>query len=300
MSAKNWLKRNDSKKSVLDLVRDTSPLGKAAGKLQRYRVGATRYVIPEKPYCDSPVFVERYEKGEGSDRPGISLEMYAPCRRCDKCRLFRALSWRERMDVEIQRFHDLGLRTWFVTLTFSPMHLAGVIMEAQRAMERKGREPAIEAASYRHVKLWLKRLRKLNAQFRFVAVPEYGEARGRLHWHLLMHEVVPGSLTKRLLDSQWRSFTKVRVVKAGVFDKKAPRAAEKVYSGQAVCRYLTKYLTKSSGRISASISYGNPTYKLKRQDDSLTSPFPSLPRPKGGRVRGLAPVGEAQTQGRGN
>ena len=96
-------------------------------------------------------------------------------------------------------------RSWFVTLTFDPIHLAGVVMESQSRKETD-QTARIEAAAYSHCQGYFKRLRKAGGKSRYVAVPEYGEEKGRLHYHLLIHEIEQHSVTYRLLDRKWRSF----------------------------------------------------------------------------------------------
>lgn len=221
-----------------------SPLGQAAIKLQRYRVSATEYVIPGRPYCDEPVQINRQEAKPAEGYAGLSLQMWGPCRRCAKCLLFRGLKWRDRMRREMALTPG---RTWFLTLTFAPIHLAGVLIEANR-FPHLSRDEAVERAAYtNHVAKYLKRLRKAGARFRFVGVPEYGEEHGRLHYHLLMHEQLEGSLTKRLMDAQWRSFTKPKLVM---------QDDDGEVSAAGAARYVSKYLTKSLGRPRASLRYG--------------------------------------------
>lgn len=210
-------------------------------RLQRYRVSPTSYKITHKPFCDDPVQINREEARPAHGYTGISFEMFAPCRKCEKCLLFRQLKWSERIETEIER----SLRTWHVTLTFAPVHLAGVIAESHARKYRKlSPDAAMERAAYAHVQKYLKRLRKSGARFRFFGVAEYGSEHGRLHYHLAIHELVEGCLTKRQIDSQWRSFVGAKLVKA---DEEG---------GHGVT-YLTKYLTKQSIRPRASLRYGS-------------------------------------------
>ena len=234
--------QDDVDRTLRRLLAGPSPLGKAAMRLQRYRVSPTRYVIPGKPYCDDPVQVNRDEARPAGGYVGLSLEMWAPCRRCAKCLLFRALKWRDRAIVEI----EAAPRSWFVTLTFDPIHLAGVISESYR-FSKLDRSAAVERAAFGHVQKYMKRLRKSGARFRYVAVPEWGEEHGRLHYHLLFHEAVEGSLTKRMIEGQWRSFVHARLVSRGEDTEGTPAGA---------ARYVCKYLTKTLARPRASKNYG--------------------------------------------
>lgn len=229
-------------KALRRLLRGPSPLGKAAIKLQQFRVSPSRYVIPGLPYCDDPVPINREEARPSAGYVGLSLQMHGPCRKCAKCLLFRAMKWAERMMEELHR----APRSWHAVLTFDPVHLAGVHMESRR-FPHLAPGDAIERAAYtRHVDLYLKRLRKSGARFRYCGVPEFGEEHGRLHYHLLLHESSEGCLTKRMIDRQWRSFTHARLV--------SPSQADRERSA----RYVSKYLTKQRFRIRASLGYGKP------------------------------------------
>ena len=61
-------------------------------------------------------------------------------------------------------------------------------------------EAATERIAYTHVQGYLDRLRKSCGSFRYVAIPEYGEENGRLHYHLIIHEKVFGSVLHRQLN----------------------------------------------------------------------------------------------------
>ena len=217
-------------------------------KLQRWRKSATRYHIDIEPYCDDPKPVFRQERGTAK-YPGIEIFMRAPCRKCDKCLQFRQLQWAERIGRELPLYD----RTWFIVLTFDPVHLAGVIAESYSQPDYLTDAQKVERAAYEHVKLYLKRLRKSGGRFRYVAIPEYGSAEGRLHYHMLLHEVSE-PITKRTIQGQWRSrisYAKLVKTKGGSF--------------QAAALYISKYLTKELTRIRASQKYGkekidvNPT-----------------------------------------
>ena len=73
-----------------------------------------------------------------------------------------------------------------LTLTFSPIHLSGVLSAAKSGALRD-----VEAAAYLHVQKFFKRLRKNHprAKFRYLCVYERGgETNGRSHYHVLLHE----------------------------------------------------------------------------------------------------------------
>ena len=195
---------------------------------------------PSVPYCDAPRPIERFIKAGGPDRP-LHVTAFRPCRRCEKCLQFRQMKWRERAVHEIM--DDATRRTWWMTLTLSPHHLAGILQEAR---DRPGADwdQRVDGAAYRHVTRYLKRLRKTaKTRFRYLWVFERGDETGRPHYHGLIHEI--GSpITKSTLEAQWRSNVHCRLV-------------AKDRRGQGAASYVTKYATKSlSVRIRASSAYG--------------------------------------------
>lgn len=153
--------------------------------------------------------------------------MWVPCRKCEKCRLFRHMQLRERMMNELAVTHLRGNRSWFVTLTFSPAHLAGLLTKA------KGDRGAIlERHAYGDVQKYFKRLRKAGMKFRYFAVYELGEETGRSHYHLLMHEVGARPILKRELEGQWHSIVHARLV-------------HMERAGAGLGSYIAKYATKA-------------------------------------------------------
>ena len=190
------------------------------------------------PWCDDPVLVGARTRGQGK-LPSVETSGYFPCRKCEKCITFRRLRWRDRTRRELAK----AVRSWFVTLTFSDIHLAGIRLAAAM-LSQYDHETALERAAYSHVQRYLKRVRKAGrTQFRYFAIFEYGSENGRGHYHLFIHEK-PGCkpVLKRTLDEQWRSFVSAKLV-----DTEEPGAAS----------YVCKYLTKSPvNRPRASTAYG--------------------------------------------
>lgn len=188
----------------------------------------------------------------------METTLTVPCRKCSKCLQFRQMKWRERGISECA----YAPRTWLVTLTFSELHLAGILLAAKRWIERMGEDAAIDRAAYPHLQRFLKRLRKkTGCQFRYLAVFERGETTERAHYHLLLHEV-DRPVTKRHIEQSWRSFTHCRLV------EKASGAAG----------YVTKYTTKSLGvRPRASLFYGKsedgvPVWKTRARKRRTKTP----------------------------
>ncbi|ASJ79150.1 replication protein [Ruegeria phage vB_RpoMi-V15] len=218
------------------------------------------------PFCDAPVKVFMAARGSnsplyGSERP-VEVSLLAPCRKCSKCMRVRRTRWFNRALAECKATHAQGKRTWSVTLTFDPVHLAGVLGEA-RGLPGHDWQARIERAAYGHVQKYYKRLRKaLSCKLRYMGVAEYGEETGRLHFHVLIHEVNK-PITKRTIEKLWRSNVHARLVRNP--DRQAG--------------YIVKYLTKdASSRMRASRYYGSEK-KEKKQSIEHRRPPPggSLP-----------------------
>lgn len=102
-----------------------------------------------------------------------------PCSKCIGCRRDRAADWALRCTHEAaQHTHDDGSsNNAFVTLTFSP--------EGLDYRERtQGTHPL--SLDVRDWQLFAKRLRKSVGPFRFLMSAEYGDEKGRPHYHALI------------------------------------------------------------------------------------------------------------------
>lgn len=202
---------------------------------------ALRFEAPWEPNCDSPRMVYRSVKPGTPGVRSVEVTLLTPCRRCETCTRFKRLRWRERAMNELRQVDGFGRRSWMVTLTFSPAHLAGILMSAASPLPA-----AVESAAYPHVQRYFKRLRKLGHKFRYLAVYERGELNGRSHYHVLLHEIGRRPIPKAAIEEQWRSHVHARLV--GPDD--------------GAGSYVTKYLTKSLCRPRASTAYG--TQKAKK------------------------------------
>ncbi|MER9206126.1 hypothetical protein [Mesorhizobium sp. M0771] len=96
-----------------------------------------------------------------------------------------------------------------------------------------GLVPASEVLTYSDVQKYLKRLRKAGHKFRYFAVGEYGSAKGRAHWHLMLfYQSQPpgGYLHARSDEKHWpHGFSQSEV------------------ASNASIRYCVKYLYKDLG-----------------------------------------------------
>lgn len=232
----NWYEQGPRGRAALKIAKKLAMSGVVPSRDRHY-------TAPWLPVCESPIEIGmEAQADQRNKRRGLSVSMHVPCRKCQLCLEVRQNLWRKRVVQEITN----APRSWFTTLTFSPVHLAGVLIEAKK-LKACHKDPIIchrrrvERAAYSHVQKYLKRLRKeFGVRLRYVAVSEYGELEGRLHYHLVIHEE-SGPLTSAGIQRQWRSHVHTRLVQ----------------SAAGAGRYLSKYLTKdTSSRMRASLRYG--------------------------------------------
>jgi len=185
---------------------------------------------------------------------GVHFKMLARCRKCDNCIQWRSRVWMARAMVEVA---DPDVLSYFGTLTFSPTW--AVAKGCSHAFDT---EDAVDIAS-KELTLALKRHRKEN-RFRYFAVLERGELRGRLHWHVLLHRPAsspyPSLATPvglRYVFKGWHAgFTDIQLVD--------------VSEGWKAAAYVSKYITKCSGaRVRASQGYGKEPEGLTAQNNRL-------------------------------
>ncbi|AXH76384.1 MAG: replication initiator protein [Microviridae sp.] len=110
---------------------------------------------------------------KGAEPPAsadLSRPITVPCSKCIGCRLERSKKWAIRCEHERQLHEE----SCFITLTYAPEHL-----------------PAEGSLNKRDFQLFLKRLRKYlgEKQIRYYMCGEYGEKRGRPHYHAIVFGV---------------------------------------------------------------------------------------------------------------
>ena len=220
--------------------------------LRGKQLSRTEFHDPAKPYCDSPVLIgRRVSSRNGAVTQSLEISQFGPCRKCPKCLQFKQMRWRERCLYEIA----IAPRTWFVTLTISPVHMAGIYAEAHQLTKPHAFGQRLERAAYKHVAAYLDRVRKAaKCKIRYLSIYERGSEGGRSHYHLLLHEV-DGPVVKSILESRWRSNVHARLVGTDDAGKRAS--------------YLTKYITKSLDiRPRASVGYGKTPEQVQGEKDS--------------------------------
>lgn len=192
----------------------------------------------------------------------LRVTLWTRCRKCDNCRKARANLWRFRAREELRA----AGRTWFGTLTLSPINQYRMLVEARAQAATKGVEwrtlsdeerfKRVANASGKEVTRYLKRVRKQSrVPIRYICVTERHKS-GLPHFHLLVHEVELKPVKHRILSDQWTyGFEKWKLLP---------------HDDVNGAGYVTKYLTKhDAGRIRASTAYGTPQATVGRVVASL-------------------------------
>lgn len=120
-----------------------------------------------------------------------------PCGKCLPCRINKRNAWAGRLILEAQNYRN----PLFVTLTYHDayMHYTenGDMTLDPRALDPKDRDD---------LKLHIMRLRKrLGVSFRYFAVGEYGDLRGRPHYHYIIFTDLDPNYVGQEIRKCWKS-----------------------------------------------------------------------------------------------
>jgi hypothetical protein len=224
--------------------------------------------------CAAPVNIVHFARPEGKGfkfdkrvlvvAPGkpkpLEITIKVPCKRCIRCTAKRKAMWAARAIAEHRLAIGMGCRTWFATLTCSPVYLHNrrSMLRLKWAMKgsdfdamSQGRQfIELDRVIYRDISKYLKRLRKGRigerlcppAEFSFMCVTEAHQS-GEPHYHMLIHERYAFEAIRQdaLIGANWKGgFTYFKLVSDD------PQHAA----------YCCKYLAKSQARVRASINYG--------------------------------------------
>lgn len=209
------------------------------------RTGERIFHSALRPWCDNPVPRSLFARGSKDvifeTGTPYHLDIWVPCRKCEKCLAYRRMDWMARIKSEMAAAE----KNWFVTLTFRPTAREELFMEKDdndqlRLLDAASRNSRALA----EVSMFIKRLRAglassdaKEARLRFFAVTEQHRD-GFPHIHLVLH-CGKDYRQAAILGGKW----------------KWGFASAKLVDGEAA-RYLTKYLTKEYTRVRASLNYG--------------------------------------------
>lgn len=183
--------------------------------------------------------------------------------------------WRTRAEHETRA----ALRTWFGTLTLNPAAHMTMVSRARVRLAQQGIDfddlPIGEQFIERHREIsreitkYLKRVRKISGQFRFLMVAEHHKS-GLPHYHVLVHERDAHGVKHRVLSSEWKlGFEKWRLL-----------------TDLREASYLCKYLAKATvARVRASGAYGQ-AYQIDPRSLTIAEGVKKRPPPTTPVVRG--------------
>lgn len=180
--------------------------------------------------CDSPIDAWRSAAGVFFRDTVDASKIKLPCGRCMGCRLDRSRQWALRLTHEL-RFHE---KSSFITLTYEKEHL-----------------PKDGSLNVKHFQDFMKRLRKHEGEnkIRFFHAGEYGEKKGRPHYHAIIFGEDfledPYDVEKNDRgDCTWRSPVLDRLWTSGL-----SRVGSVTFESCAyVARYVTKKVTGARAR----------------------------------------------------
>lgn len=161
--------------------------------------------------------------------PGADLSrpLKTTCRQCIGCRLAKSLEWAVRCEHE-RILHD---EACFITLTYDNQHL-----------------PENGSLNHRDFQLFMKELRnhvsgrqKGGKALRYYMCGEYGEKRGRPHYHLILFGWAPKDLVEREKRRGVQYYESPTITK--LWRRGGTRVGEANFQTAAYCaRYITKKL----------------------------------------------------------
>jgi len=117
-----------------------------------------------------PLLIRNKQIGNGKN----AYTTPVPCGKCPECVKARTQSWSFRIEKELERSHN----PIFLTLTYNEDHVPTT-------------KHGIKTLDKKHVQLWLKKLRKLQAKYspisiKYFFVGEYGSKTNRPHYHAVL------------------------------------------------------------------------------------------------------------------
>lgn len=152
------------------------------------------------------------------------LTVQVPCHVCWQCRADKVRNWTGKCLAEAQTSSSVD----FVTLTY-----ADVNSRAAKWVAEPVTADRYKTLHYEDVQKYIKRIRKAGYKVRYVVAGEYGEKKGRAHWHVLLFW--QGERPKRRIEhgNEWQDeFWHHGHVNYQRFDENAARY---------VCKYLLKW-----------------------------------------------------------
>lgn len=163
------------------------------------------------------------------------------CGKCLNCKIQRQSEWTERLVNEASEYNKVAI----VVLTYSDEHIP-------KGIKINGKQRY--SLYYNDVQQYIKRLKRdidrnhsimMGKDVRYYVAGEYGEQRGRPHYHLILFGLSRCEEDRRLIDRNWqygavRWDPKNRPITKQAFSYVAGYVQKKIYSGAGAEYYRTR------------------------------------------------------------
>lgn len=175
------------------------------------------WLTPNKTYFHEPCLID-------------SVKTKLPCKQCIGCRLDYSRNWAIRLTDEL-RFHE---KSAFITLTYADEYL-----------------PKFGSLEVKHFQDFMKRLRKkLQTKIRFFHAGEYGEKKGRPHYHAIIYGADFKQNAYKIEKSDRGDVTWMSPLLDSLWEHGQNRVGKVTFESCAyVARYVTKKITGKSSHI---------------------------------------------------
>ncbi|AXH77100.1 MAG: putative replication initiation protein [Cressdnaviricota sp.] len=156
--------------------------------------------------CEHPVPVRL----ECADHPAVSvLRIAAPCRKCAWCIWSRSKDWENRALAEIAHSERSRLVTFTVTdSTLRTWRREFGSKDEWVALSSADRRGVYVKAFQAELRAFLARLRRFSdavTDIAYMRAIQFGEQKGRIHAHYLLHESA-GRLTEEFIKNEWSRY----------------------------------------------------------------------------------------------
>lgn len=130
-----------------------------------------------------PRHISLYDDPNWLFKNGYREILQIPCLKCQQCRLHRSREWAVRCMLEAKKYEHNEV----LTLTYDDKHLPMV----DGVDTNTGEKTKVPTLRKRDFQLFMKRLRKafFDVKIRDFGCGEYGEKRGRPHYHIIVYNL---------------------------------------------------------------------------------------------------------------
>lgn len=198
--------------------------------------------------CLYPINIVNPSRHYKDDMPVL---MRVPCNHCPECMRTKQDEWFFRGVIEFLHYKKLGGATYFVTLTYNDENLPYLSIVCRSSGEVL---QVVRCFSARHIRNFIKYFRMLLKKngyewkgMKYIVCSEFGEKKGRPHYHLLLHLPfkIPINTLIRLLRQAWQH---------GYISRSSQGFEVTSHKG---IRYVMKYIAKDMDFYKQSAWFGS-------------------------------------------